>query len=90
MVSEVVFIIYGGSDLLVNDVHLEDSGFVVCKHSAVKEKLGQCKIDHPAVLSDDWINGIVLQCVILIREVEEHPLQTQHITVLTTQKHNSK
>ena len=75
----------GGHDLLINNVHLEDSCCVVREHSTVEEKLGQREINHPVVLSDDWVDGVVHQRVVLMRQVEEHPLQTQHTVTVSLQ-----
>lgn len=73
--STVVLRVCGGSDLLVDDVDLEDSCSVVRKHPAVEEELGQSKVDHPVILSDHRVNSVVRQRVVWIREVKEHPLQ---------------
>lgn len=66
------------NNLFINYVRLEYSCFVVGEHSTVKEKLRQSKIHHPVVLSDDWFNSLVHQCVILIRKFKKHPLKTKH------------
>lgn len=68
----------GACDLLIDDVHLEDSCFVVRKHSTVEEKLRKSEIHHPVVLCDDWVDRVVHQRVVRIRQIEKHPLQTQH------------
>lgn len=61
-------------NLLMNDVCLEYSCFVVGEHSTVKEKLWESEIQHPVVLSDDWFSSLVYQRVILIGQLKKHPL----------------
>lgn len=65
-------------DLLIDDVHLEDSCSVVREHSTVEEEFGQSKVNHPVILSDDGVDSVVHQCVVLMRQVKKHPLQTQN------------
>lgn len=66
------------SDLLIDNIHLEDSCFVVREHSTVKEILRQSQVYHPIMVCDDRVDGAVHQCFVLIRQVKKHPLETQH------------
>lgn len=73
-----VFVLLGGClhcDLLVDNVHLEDSCSVVRKHPTVEEELGQSEVNHPVILSDDRVHSVVHQRVVLMRQGEKHPLQ---------------
>lgn len=64
-------------DLIIDDVHVEESSCVVGEQTTVKEELGQCQVNHSVILFDDWFHSIIHQWGFLVWKVKEHPLQTQ-------------